>query len=193
MEELSKYRVRGGYRIGPLYLLSTDLRNDTKVIEALVQAGLDASVPTLTLTECVLVYLEQEGSQKLCDSVNRLLINNVWLSYDMITPTDAFGKTMLRNLREAGFKVPGFTDYPTLKHQKARFANQGCADPATTDSITMLQAYERMLTADDKVRVNKLEMFDEVEEWQLLMSHYALTVAIKGDELAPVLTSIPRV
>jgi hypothetical protein len=29
----------------------------------------------------------------------------------MINPTDAFGKTMSRNLNGAGYNIPGFTGY----------------------------------------------------------------------------------
>ena len=49
-----------------------------------------------------------------------------------------------------------------------------------SNSITLLDAYARLISEKEKKRVNTLEIFDELEEWNLLMSHYCLTIAIKG-------------
>jgi hypothetical protein len=45
----------------------------------------------------------------------------------------------------------------------------------------MINVYNKMITNEDKFRIAKLEIFDEMEEWVLLMSHYSLTIAIKGN------------
>jgi hypothetical protein len=50
-------------------------------------------------------------------------------------------------------------------------------------SMTMLQAWERLVTVSEKARVSKLEIFDEVEEWVMLMNHYCLTTACRNCEL----------
>ena len=41
-----------------------------------------------------------------------------------------------------------------------------------------------------KKKIQKLEIFDEVEEWNLLMAHYCLTVATKGSVLHNLLQCI---
>ena len=50
----------------------------------------------------------------------------------------------------------------------------------------MLQAHERIVPAAEKSRINHLEMLDEIEEWALLMSHYCLSVGVKGERLVAV-------
>ena len=51
----------------------------------------------------------------------------------------------------------------------------------------MLSVYNNWLSREDKHRIAKLEIFDEIEEWQMLMGHYSLTVAVKGTMLLSVL------
>ena len=55
----------------------------------------------------------------------------------------------------------------------------------------MLQAYEGLISAADKARLNRLEMLDELEEWSLIMSHYSLSVAAKGGLYADVINCVP--
>jgi hypothetical protein len=95
---------------------------------------------------------------------------------------------MLRNLTAAGFNVPGFTDYQTLSRQVERFTSTGWTDAR---SMTMLSAYDRMIEPEEKRRISSIEIFDEIEEWQLLMSHYALTLASLGETLRPLLDELP--
>lgn len=98
----------------------------------------------------------------------------LWVSYDMITPGDAFGRVMCRNLQSAGHNVPGFTDYPSLEAQKQRFIDAGAAHAV---SCTMLHAYHLLVSRDEQQRLHRLEMMDEIEEWELINSHYAVTIA----------------
>ena len=98
----------------------------------------------------------------------------IWVSYDMIEPGDAFGRVMCRNLQSAGHRVPGFTDYPSLEAQKQRFIDAGAAHAV---SRTMLHAYHLLVSHEEQQRLHRLEMMDEVEEWELINRHYAVTVA----------------
>jgi tRNA wybutosine-synthesizing protein 4 len=176
------YKVNGGYKIGKLNLLSVDLRNADNLLAILIDAGLKLDVPTLVLTECVLVYIEKTDADKLCSSLGSALQDATWVTYDMINPYDAFGKVMANNLRSAGYKVPGFTEFYDLNLQMKRFLDYESWDTAT--STKMLDVYEKLLSKEDKQRIAKLEIFDEIEEWGLLMSHYCLTIASKGQKLS---------
>ena len=178
------YKVSGGYKIGKLTLLSVDLRNADDLLAVLVAAGLKVDVPTLILSECVLVYIEKKDADKLCSSLGSALKDAMWVTYDMINPYDAFGKVMATNLRSAGYKVPGFIDFHDLSLQMKRFIDCESWDLAT--SIKMLDAYEKLISKEDKQRISKLEIFDEIEEWSMLMSHYCLTIASKGQKLSEV-------
>lgn len=41
----------------------------------------------------------------------------------------------------------------------------------------MMDAYETVLTNEQRRNANRCEMLDEIEEWQLIMRHYCLIVA----------------
>ena len=62
-------------------------------------------------------------------------------------------------------------------HQAARFLDHGWEE---AEAVSMLAAYDSVIPQELKVRVARLELFDEIEEWSLLMSHYCLTTAVKG-------------
>jgi tRNA wybutosine-synthesizing protein 4 len=177
-------QVGAKYSFGNLKFLAGDLRNANEVIDTLLNAGLDIKAPTLILTECVMVYIEKFQSENLCRAFSELLTDCSWVTYDMITPTDTFGRTMSKNLTSARFRVPGFTDYPTLESQRERFLRNGWTD---AKSITMLSVYDHHIGREERHRVARLEIFDEIEEWQMLMSHYSLTVAVKGSLLLDIL------
>ena len=172
------------YSFDNVHFLSSDLRNPKAVVTKLLLAGLDATAPTLIITECVMVYLEKEHSEKLCADMSSMLKDAAWVTYDMIAPNDIFGKAMLRNITSSGFRIPGFEDYPTLDSQVGRFLNNGWCEARST---SMLSVYNNWLSLEDKNRIAKLEIFDEIEEWQMLMCHYSLTVAVKGTMLLSVL------
>jgi hypothetical protein len=44
----------------------------------------------------------------------------------------------------------------------------------------MLSVYDNYISIEERRRVARLEIFDEIEEWQMLMSHYSLTISVKG-------------
>jgi hypothetical protein len=44
----------------------------------------------------------------------------------------------------------------------------------------MLSIYTHLIPPSEKTRINKIEMLDEVEEWEMLMSHYCVSMGIRG-------------
>lgn len=172
------------FSFGNMHFISGDLREAKIIVEKLLKAGIEAAAPTLIITECVLVYLEKEESERLSNELSSILGEAAWITYDMISPNDIFGKTMIKNLTAARFSVPGFLDYPSLEAQIRRFLGTGWNEARC---ISMLTVYDNYISLEERRRISRLEIFDEVEEWQMLMSHYSLTVAIKGTALLTVL------
>ena len=39
-----------------------------------------------------------------------------------------------------------------------------------------LEAFSAVLSDEQRARANRIEMLDEIEEWQMIMSHYVLVV-----------------
>ena len=131
----------------------------------------------LSETKILLLLLDMDKTfaDNLCIDLQHHLTSCVWASYDMINPDDSFGKMMALNLRDAGFHVPGFKDFPSLESQEARFC--AAAEWRASASCTMARAHDLVLSAEERAAADKIERLDELEEWELLMMHYCITIA----------------
>jgi tRNA wybutosine-synthesizing protein 4 len=163
--------------LGPLRFVAQDLRNSSQLLSDLINAGFDPSGPTLIVTECVFLYMEKDKVLDICNNLNKLCVNSIWISYDMISPHDSFGKMIIKNLTSRGFHIPSIIDFPTLKSQELKFMETNWSD---AKSYTMLSIYNDKISAINRKRIEKIEILDELEEWNLLMSHYSFTIAIHG-------------
>uniref|UniRef100_A0A7S3CU96 Uncharacterized protein n=1 Tax=Strombidium rassoulzadegani TaxID=1082188 RepID=A0A7S3CU96_9SPIT len=102
----------------------------------------------------------------------------------MIEPEDMFGRRMVDNLRDRGCELLGIFDCPSLQSQHDRM--QKSLEEAKkedqsvhVEAITMEQLYREKLNPQEKVRIERIEMFDEFEEWTLLQAHYCLVFGKK--------------
>ena len=184
------FAIPNGYKFGNLSLLSADLRSGDNLLQVLSLANADQNARTLIISECVLVYLNGNESQRLVRSISEFFSSSLWFTYDMLNPHDSFGKTMVQNLTLSGYRVPGFLDFPSLPSQTDRFTANGYLLAKACD---MLTAFQEFVTAEELLRVNKIERLDEVEEWNMLMQHYCITVAVHGNDhiLLSIFQSIP--
>lgn len=221
------------------YFLSCDLRDSNQLIldlHAIVSHitqnnALEMNVPTLFVTECVLVYMDKQSSNQLLtnmlskefynedgvEDVAKPYFNNAcWCSYDMTNPNDAFGKVMLKNLTQANpfnnrvYDLSGLVECPTLDMRVSQFllefllpntnsntsdsllntsplVSRECSIPeqnsiyAKCTAMTMLHVYDRIISKEEKQRISRIEMLDELEEFNLLMSHYAYTISCHSE------------
>lgn len=136
---------------------------------------LDPSVPTLFLSECVLVYLEPEESCAIIAFAAQSFPRSVFVTYEQIRPHDAFGAIMARNLAERGYTLRGLNAFPDLAAQKKRYRELGFRWSCCWD---LNDCYYRLLPTDEVKRTERLELFDEVEEWHLMSAHYCIAVAV---------------
>ena len=143
-------------------LATADLRNVGEVEAALHAAGCDFSLPTLLLSECVLVYLEPEESCSIIAWAARAFARSVFVTYEQVRPHDAFGQMMMRNLEERGYSLRGLHAFPDLASQVARYKELGYQACSAAD---MNDIYYRLLPRVEVARIERLELFDEVEEW----------------------------
>ena len=161
-----------------LRLLGSDLKDAESVCSSLTEANINFEIPTLILTECVMVYMDKESCQKLSRSLVQMFQGPAaWITYDMVGVGDRFGQMMLKNLTNAGYNLPGFVDNPTKEAHVELFTACGWREVSCR---TMLEAYRELISQEAKARVAKLEIFDEIEEWEMLMSHYCLTLALQN-------------
>ena len=59
--------VQNGYKIGPLNLLGIDMRHPESIQSGLLSSNFDSNLPTLFISECVLVYMNKQDACTLID------------------------------------------------------------------------------------------------------------------------------
>ncbi|RKP18168.1 leucine carboxyl methyltransferase [Rozella allomycis CSF55] len=157
------------------FLLSEDLRNfKTKVMPKLITCGFTYTNPTIVLSECVLIYLDSIVGDAIISTLSSVLTTSCFVTYEQIKPHDAFGSVMIDNLKAKNISLLSIEKYPDLIAQKERYLSLGCDFSFCLD---MYEVYQKMITEDEKERIAKLEIMDEIEEFILLLQHYCLLVA----------------
>lgn len=157
-----------------------DLRTLDSVDAALSACGVNRArgCATLFLTECVLMYLKPEDSDGLVKHVNGSFTGlRYFVNYEAIGPDDAFGRRMIQNIARRGSPLLGITAYPDVKSQEARFLRCGWAQAR---GFTMRRVFDGMYGFKERIALNRIEVLDELEEWNLIMDHYALVVSSNG-------------
>ena len=157
-------------------LVGADLRNLEALEAGLRHAQVDFSLPTLILSECVLIYMMPGDSAKLLSFLTSHFTGGaaIW-TYEQIHPFDAFGSTMRQNLDNRGCSLLGFTAYPDLIAQRQRYLAAGFDYYAGWD---MNDIYRYCLGPLSEVkRIERLELFDEFEEWNMIQAHYHISLA----------------
>lgn len=146
-----------------------DLRN-----HLVVDAGVSYELPTLVLAECVLTYMSSQDSDRVIHWVRSSFQRATWVCYEQVRPNDAFGGVMRANLDARGSSLLGVHTYPTLEAQEKRYRDLGFADV----SVCTIGDVWRALPAEERTRIEELEVFDEHEEWDEKCEHYVLAVAL---------------
>ncbi|KAK9824836.1 hypothetical protein WJX81_004800 [Elliptochloris bilobata] len=159
-------------------LLPADLREPEALAPALRAAGLDEAAPTFVLAECVLVYLAPEEGAALVRCLGALLRCAAFVLYEQIRPDDAFGQQMVRNLESRGCPLRGLPGTPDLEAQRRRFTDNAWQRAEAADMDIIHRCH---LDPIDRQRAERLEIFDEFEEWHLIQAHYCIAVGINDD------------
>ncbi|XP_053621816.1 leucine carboxyl methyltransferase 1 [Plodia interpunctella] len=164
------------------HLAGCDLRCLGEVRRKLAAAGALAAAPTLLLAECVLVYLRPDAADALLRYFAGEFERCTLVVYEQCNLGDKFGEIMLRNLSARGCLLAGSRQCgaPAEAAERMRALGFDCAK--SWDMAAVWAA----LPEDDRARAEALEMLDERELLQQLHSHYALTVATRGDIFADI-------
>lgn len=160
-----------GYR-----LVAADLNQLDQLEAALDAAGWRRDEPTLILAECVLCYLRPEASSALIRWFGERASRAVLAAYEMVGPDDPFGRTMLENLRRRGCPLLSLPAVPDVRAQEARCVREGFS---RAEALEMLAFFDEVVGPEERQRVCRLSLLDELEEWRMLMSHYCFVLAVK--------------
>jgi [phosphatase 2A protein]-leucine-carboxy methyltransferase len=137
--------------------------------------NLDPTVPTLILSEMCLVYLQPPAVQAIVSSLLTQYLHPATpaslILYEPILPQDAFGRTMISNLKTRNIHLHTLTAWPELGDQRARLVMQGFEAAKAEDTSYI---WRHWVSAEEKERVGRLEFLDELEELELLLRHYCI-------------------
>ena len=173
---------------GPYYhILPLDLRTLCPPADGAPSPKLgeiDVLLPTLLLSECCLTYLDPIAA----DNVVKYFTNHLFppsiplglILYEPINPFDAFGRVMVSNLAARGIVLQTLHKYSSLEAQKERLRAYGFLNENEAWDVETI--YEEWISEQEKERVGKVEMLDEVEEWRLLASHYCVVWGWRDEE-----------
>ena len=159
-------------------LVPCDLRDIEGLKTSLEVASVNYQAPTLGLLECVLAYLDEDSTRNLLKLISDSFESCCILIYDMIGPDDPFGQQLIFNVESRGCPLPGIRSFPT-KDAHAKLLQQ-CGFSTATGVHNMLEIYQKYLDGAERKRTERIEFLDELEEWNLIMSHYCLSYGAKG-------------
>ncbi|CAH01972.1 leucine carboxy methyltransferase [Kluyveromyces lactis] len=151
-------------------LLPCNVTDDEQLIPILKKYT-DFSVPAVILTECVLCYLHESKASQLISTVTGLYKQGYWISYDPIggsQTNDRFGSIMQDNLMESRqLSMPTLMVFNSEDKYKERF-------PGKSEIQTMWDYYQNHLEDSERQRLKTLQFLDEIEELQVIFSHYVI-------------------
>ncbi|GAA5823863.1 hypothetical protein JCM11251_003323 [Rhodosporidiobolus azoricus] len=174
----------------PLYgLLPGDLRSLPSLADSLLSSTsaqsvpsasdstplLDPSLPTLLLLECVIIYLQPEVTDNVLSWFSETFggaTGSAVVSYDPFGLEDQFGTVMKRNLAARNLSLPGAASTPTLSSLIERLRRNGIKGECGALSVKEIR--EEVVPRKERERIAKIEQIDEVEELNLVLSHYAV-------------------
>lgn len=160
------------------YIHPTDLRALKPSCE--MPVGVDPRAPTLFLSECCLIYLAPDEADAIVKWATSDFTGSVGIAvYEPIGGDDAFGRVMIQNLASRGIVLKTLKKYSTLERQRMRFKMLGFT--GGQDAADVYFVSENWIAEEEKERIARLEMLDEVEEWRMLARHYCIAWAWRGE------------
>lgn len=156
-------------------IVGADLRDTPGLDEKLKRLQLDPDLPTLLLSECVLVYMTPSQSSNLVRWAAETFHTAMFINYEQVNMSDRFGQVMIENLLRRQCTLAGVELCQSLDSQRERFLKTGWEQASALDMMTVYG----VLPQDDVARMERLEFLDEKELLQQLLQHYCICWATK--------------
>lgn len=98
-------------------IIGADLRDIPELEEKLKKCNMNTQLPTLLITECVLVYMTPEQSASLIRWAANSFESAMFINYEQVNMNDRFGQIMIENLRRRHCDLAGVETCKSLESQ----------------------------------------------------------------------------
>lgn len=103
------------------HLISSDLRTPKNLDEKLTKdCKLDKRLPTLFISECVLVYLSKQHTSNFLRWATASFDQTVLINYEQVNMEDKFGQIMIDNLRMRDCEIMDLESCRSLESQQEK-------------------------------------------------------------------------
>uniref|UniRef100_K3X9P2 [phosphatase 2A protein]-leucine-carboxy methyltransferase n=1 Tax=Globisporangium ultimum (strain ATCC 200006 / CBS 805.95 / DAOM BR144) TaxID=431595 RepID=K3X9P2_GLOUD len=136
-------------------LISCDLGDATRIKASLVAAGVDPSLPTLVIAECVVSYLDPTRGTELLQWLSEWFADATAVIYDPFALNDAFGETLQRYFAVKGCELRSLREFQDANDHYRRFLS--LAKWETCRIMDMNAIYEGCTDVREKQRLSTLE------------------------------------
>lgn len=167
-----------GYIVHPCDLRDFDKRPEEAKTAQFTELRMD--LPTVIVSECCLCYMTAEESDAVLKWFSDRIPTLGIILYEPCKPNDAFGQMMSENLASRGLSMPSIKVYDSLDAQRTRLRKAGFDMFQGGASIEWL--WENWVEEGEHVRLDRILMVDEEEEWKLLAGHYLVLWAAREAE-----------
>jgi len=161
-----------------LRFVGCDMRRPDELTRLLLEAGFNQRANTLFISECVMIYMQSSHADGIIKTANEICVEpsalTAFCTYEQCNPNTAFGRQMVHNIRLRGCPLLGIEDYPTQESHQQRYKTLGWK---SASSLDMNGVYDEKIPLEEKQRITKLELLDELEEFRLIQEHYFVLVA----------------
>lgn len=162
-----------------LVTISADLSDLDLLEREFSRHGVSRSRATLLLSECVMTYMSPESSSNLIQWAATYFTSSggpgaVFVVYEQTTPTDPFGKIMVRHFKKFGSPLRCIGSFPSYDAYEDRYSSLGW----TPRLVDLNRVFMSLVPEEERQRVQHLEPFDEHEELHAKCAHYFLLVAV---------------
>ncbi|KWX13288.1 Leucine carboxyl methyltransferase [Giardia duodenalis assemblage B] len=136
----------------------------------------DATLPVLFLSEVCLSYLDADTTIGIIKDLPTYFNSFGIVCFEMVNPSDSFGEMMQINMAERQVVMPSFVELGFTAQYRKIFQLNGYEDSYAREAGDVYRSFWPARRRE----IEQLELFDEFEQWNLIMGHYACIMGWSG-------------
>ncbi|KAK8078424.1 LCM-domain-containing protein [Apiospora saccharicola] len=166
--------------------IGCDLRQLDRLQDALSQVVDIPECEFIFIAEVSITYMETEAADSVIQWASTLGHAEFCLLEQILPdgPDHPFADMMVRHFHKMRAPIKSVNQYPTLQAQQARFQRLGWVH-ADAQSLWGAWSSERYLTPAERRKMDRIEPFDEWEEFAIFVSHYCIVSAHTRPDVLP--------